>query len=358
MAFATRCPQCSTVFQTTGEQLAQCAGMVRCGVCKASFNGIERLIGRISPGQEIPAGMQPPAAQPVPASQETAPLQEPVSLPEPSQPPAAPAVEAASAVASSEPVDSGEPLPLTDAEKSLQEAFDRQLQSFSLEIAPSSNEPVIEDAPAASPAPETADAEKTEPVLTDGAPVDPPQEAPLPAPAKKQTFSGVLLWAFIIVVLLLAAGLVGIYYYGKEIVEEVPALEETVDTVCEQLSCPAEPPPATPPVTAGSDLTLTYEAPAKDPVIPDSFNQKLSLANTGRQKQPWPELRLEITDAKGTLLSERSLKPKDYLSEALSKTDSIEPATKHDLTLHFELKHPPAAVNSRVTLSNPPTPTH
>ena len=364
MAFATRCLQCSTVFQVTGEQLALCSGMVRCGVCKTPFNGIERLIGRITPGQEIPDAMQPPAVEETPIAQPAAVVPEPVpptgipqeSLPEQPLPPAETVVEATTP-SDLEPVDSGEPVPLTDAEKSLQEAFDRQLQSFSLEIdAP--KEPVIADTPDTSPEPETAPPVKTEPVLTDSTPAVPLEDSSSPAPRKKPSFLGGLLWFFIIVVLLLAAGLAAIYYYGREIVEEVPALEETVDTVCEQLSCPVETPPAAPPVTAGSDLTLTYEAPVKDTIIPDSFNQKLSLANTGRQKLPWPELRLEISDAKGSLLSERMLKPKDYLSEVLSKTDGIEPATKHDLHLHFELKHPPAAINSRITVSNPSTPTH
>ena len=365
MAFATRCPQCSTVFQVTGEQLAQCSGMVRCGICKTPFNGIERLIGRISPRQEIPVGTQPPAveetpiAQPATAVPESAP---PTGMPQESLPeqllPPAETVAASTVPSDLEPVDSGEPVPLTDAEKSLQEAFDRQLQSFSLEIE-TPKEPVIADTSDTPPALETTSPVKTEPVLTDSAPALPLEDTPSPAPRKRHSFLGGLLWFFIIVVLLLAAGLAAIYYYGREITEEVPALEETVDTVCEQLSCPVETPPATPPVTAGSDLTLTYEAPVKDTIIPGSFNQKLSLANTGRQKLPWPELRLEITDAKGgTLLSERMLKPKDYLSEALSKTDGIEPATKHDLQLHFEFKHPAAAVNSRITVSNPSTPTH
>ena len=361
MTFATRCPQCSTVFQVIGEQLTQCAGMVRCGVCKTSFNGIEHLIGRIAPGQDVPVETLPtvaeqaPAVQFVPAQQEVAPLTgtPQASLSEQPQPLAETVVEMPS-TDDAEPVDAGDPLPPTDAEKSLQEAFDRQLQSFSLEIdAP--KEPVIENTPAATVAPETATSAKTEPVLTDSVPDVPLTETTLPAPKKKHSFLSGLLWFFIIVVLLVAAGLAGIYYYGKEIVEEVPALEDTVDTVCEQLSCPVEPPPATPPVVAGPDLMLSYEAPAKDTVIPGSFNQKLSLANTGRQKLPWPELRLEIMDTKGNLLSQRLLKPKDYLSETLSKTDGIEPATKHDLALHFEFRYAPA-VNSRVTIANPLTP--
>ena len=388
MAFATRCPKCNTVFQIIGTQLTQCAGMVRCSVCLTPFNGIEHLLGRIASGQEHPAGGNPAAgtqpavpvgSQPIAGQQAiaedgpSAPLSipgtgttavaenivEPVgdALPATQTPLPVPSVPAETASIpisnkSIDPEDSGEPALMTDAEQSLQEAFDRQLQSFSLEID-SQTEPVIEKEQGTSPAPDTEAPEKTEPVLTDVTPpAHPAVIAHLPS-EKKTSFFGILLWSLIALFLLLAAGLAAIYYYGKEIVEEVPALEETVDTVCEQLSCPVEAPPAAPPVTVESDLTLAYEAPVKDTVIPKAFNQKLSLANTSRQKLPWPELTLEIMDIKGNLLAVRPLKPKDYLPDTLSKTDGIEPATKHDLQLHFEFKYA-QTVNSRVMITHSP----
>lgn len=356
MAFATRCPQCSTVFQVTGEQLTQHSGMVRCGVCKTSFNGIEQLIGRIVSGQEIPVGQEQATISEetltVPVIDQK--VESPASAPQDSQPeqPQQPAETPIDTILSSdapEPVDSEEPVSLTDKEKALQEAFNQQLQSFSLEID-LQKEPVIGKNQTDSPNVGIDSPAKTEPVLTDSSAAA-SIGTPAPVPRKKHSFLGGLLWFFIIMILLLAAGLTGIYYYGQEITEEFPALTETVDTVCEQLSCPVEEQSLTPPVTAGTDMTLVYEAPVKDTVIPDAFNQKLSLANTGRQKLPWPELQLEIMDAKGNPLSRRTLKPKDYLPDALSKTDGIDPATKHDLQLHFEFRHS-SAIDSRVMLSN------
>ncbi len=355
MAFATRCPKCRTIFQVVGTQLSQCAGMVRCSVCLAPFNGIEHLIGRIAADHVIPTD-EPSAVTEtltVPAANQTA-IETP-STPEEASPENPVPVKVATEPVSdrgTEPVDSGEVPSLTSIEKSLQEAFDRQLQSFSLEID-SPKAPAIENPPEVSPPIPDADSlEKKEPVLVDRTLPVPPAEVLSPVvPQKRLSFLGILLWFFIIAILLLAGSLAGIYYYGKEIVEEVPALTETVDTVCEQLSCPVETTPAAPPVTPESDLTLTYEAPVKDAVIPNAFNQKVILANTSRQRLPWPELTLEIMDTKGHSLSTRSLKPKDYLPDALSKTDGIEPATKHDLQLHFEFRHAPT-VSSRVMISN------
>ena len=49
MALATQCPHCYTSFRVANDQLKLHAGMVRCGACKQTFNGIEHLL---EPGEE------------------------------------------------------------------------------------------------------------------------------------------------------------------------------------------------------------------------------------------------------------------------------------------------------------------
>ena len=44
MALATQCPHCYTSFRVANDQLKLHAGMVRCGSCKQTFNGIEHLL--------------------------------------------------------------------------------------------------------------------------------------------------------------------------------------------------------------------------------------------------------------------------------------------------------------------------
>jgi predicted Zn finger-like uncharacterized protein len=368
MAFATRCPHCNTVFKASSEQLSLSSGMVRCGTCNAPFNGIEHLIGRIVPSKETPvepaavSGTSAPAeptitestpAEVIPTQQAAIVLErEPAKQPTNVVKPEARTVAPANTDEPSETTAESNTLPAGDSEQQLRDAFDAQLKSFSLEIdAP--EEPNIGKTPEEQPLSDVTKTDKAEPILTDATPIAPPTETP--KTRKKQgSLAGVLLWIFIFLVLAAAGCLVATYYYGKEISEEVPELEETVETVCEQLSCPAEPPPPAP-VVPTSDLTLSYETVAKDTVLPNAYNQNLTIANTGRQKMPWPSLVLEITDAKGTLLYKRSLKPKDYLSHTLSKTDGIEPATKHDLKLHFEFKYP-LPISSRLTIDTPTTP--
>ncbi|MFA9275921.1 MAG: DUF3426 domain-containing protein [Candidatus Aquirickettsiella gammari] len=44
MALATQCPHCFTSFRVANDQLKLHAGLVRCGSCKQTFNGIEHLL--------------------------------------------------------------------------------------------------------------------------------------------------------------------------------------------------------------------------------------------------------------------------------------------------------------------------
>jgi predicted Zn finger-like uncharacterized protein len=52
MALATQCPNCHTAFRVVNDQLKLHAGIVRCGACKQTFNGIEHLLApNLVPGQ-------------------------------------------------------------------------------------------------------------------------------------------------------------------------------------------------------------------------------------------------------------------------------------------------------------------
>ncbi|MDE2430358.1 MAG: zinc-ribbon domain-containing protein [Burkholderiales bacterium] len=44
MALATRCPHCQTIFKVANDQLKLHAGLVRCGACQQTFNGVEHLV--------------------------------------------------------------------------------------------------------------------------------------------------------------------------------------------------------------------------------------------------------------------------------------------------------------------------
>jgi len=90
----TRCPSCSTVFRVTAPQLALRDGQVRCGHCRAVFDGVAHLISlapsvRAEPDMghdELSAG--PPtmtlrSSRALQAAPAPAPLREPSFAPEP-----------------------------------------------------------------------------------------------------------------------------------------------------------------------------------------------------------------------------------------------------------------------------------
>jgi len=59
MALATQCPHCYTSFRVANDQLKLHAGMVRCGSCKQTFNGIEHLLAPGSTPKSPPSQDQP-----------------------------------------------------------------------------------------------------------------------------------------------------------------------------------------------------------------------------------------------------------------------------------------------------------
>lgn len=78
MALATQCPHCYTSFRVANDQLKLYAGMVRCGACKQTFNGIEHLIppGSTPKQAPVPEASSATIDAPDEASIETSAVQE------------------------------------------------------------------------------------------------------------------------------------------------------------------------------------------------------------------------------------------------------------------------------------------
>lgn len=60
MALATRCPHCSTTFRVANDQLKLHAGLVRCGKCQQTFNGVENLIPLDAHGRALSQSLPGP----------------------------------------------------------------------------------------------------------------------------------------------------------------------------------------------------------------------------------------------------------------------------------------------------------
>jgi predicted Zn finger-like uncharacterized protein len=74
MALATQCPHCYTTFRVANDQLKLHAGLVRCGACQQTFNGVEHLL---APGAK-PSVPAVAAEKPITAPAAFNPVQVPI----------------------------------------------------------------------------------------------------------------------------------------------------------------------------------------------------------------------------------------------------------------------------------------
>jgi predicted Zn finger-like uncharacterized protein len=80
MPLATQCPHCHTTFRVANDQLKLHAGLVRCGACQQTFNGIEYLL---APGvrPQVPAAPSAKPATPAAVVSIESPIEDSIETP-------------------------------------------------------------------------------------------------------------------------------------------------------------------------------------------------------------------------------------------------------------------------------------
>ncbi len=350
MSLATRCPHCKTVFHVTEEQLRLRSGTVRCGICRYLFNGTDNLVGRITPEN---AGFPPDHSE-----------TEELSSPE------------------NTGTDSGKAFPPDEA---LKEAFNKQLQTISLDLddftadkVPSAGagSPVSPSEKASSPSNEIRRQPETESVpvknrsgiypekvegQTDAPPTLPAEPArPGSFAHSSDTISGdldriiqqkkkksrisLLFWSTGTILLFIVLCGQILYRYSERIVLWWPPSEGLVSSACEILACPVNTPmqPSPPFHIEYGNLTATENSPHR-------FTQQIAITNHDSLPQPFPSLAMEITDAEHHLLSRRILEPEEYLPEQSGTARELAPGETASFRLGIEYPHD-TAINSRVIL--------
>ena len=161
---------------------------------------------------------------------------------------------------------------------------------------------------------------------------------------KKSRLSQVF-WSIGVILLVLLLGGQILYLYSERIVLWCPQ-KNPVDSACEILTCPASIPPE-----SSSPLHMEYgELTAKEgipAVYPKDHHEQLY----SRSQQLFPTLVMEISDTEGHLLSRRFLEPEEYLSEKSRIANGLAPSEETSFQLDFEYQHD-AAINSRVIFLN------
>jgi predicted Zn finger-like uncharacterized protein len=334
----TRCPVCNTVFRVTSEQLRLKAGKVRCGHCQAVFNAFDELLAKTPDIDVQPADrpVEPPsdafwAAEPSAFT----PSEEPEPEPEPEPLGRPPAID--------------EPVPVVDIDEPPESIWPVER----LISAPPEAEPAAETSaealvqyPALSPV-TSSPAELPGEAYVEA--LETPQSAKLPescetpeatslaareaglvaarelndAPGYSRWAAGTLasnalggfadesprraVWPFVMVALLLLAGLFGqlLYHFRTDVVLRWPSASAVFEFAAVNVKLPRN-----------SELVSIEASDLQSDNVRGLLILQATLHNRASYAQAWPALELTLTDTNDTVVSRRVLMAADYLPPA------------------------------------------
>lgn len=320
----TRCPNCSTIFRVTPEQLRVRHGQVRCGSCFATFNALAELTegipvsGSLASGTETeaPVATLGPESDEAPTVHETPALPEETPVPEETPPgedvefieidlPPGPGLDT--------PVDTViGPWMETEVESPMEPEGEPTIEIVDIE-------PSSESKAEIGPEPGTAaaaDLVEESPIEPETAPQTAPEEPPAflaPEPLlHEDTAREPRRWpwwlgtAFALVALLAQAAL----HFRTELSVRLPETRPALEAACEQLGCDI-PLPSTVELLEIEHSDLTPEDGTAGHLLLSA-----TLRNRAAHAQTWPHLELTLTDAHDRPLVRRALAPQEYLPSA------------------------------------------
>lgn len=304
----TTCTNCHTSFRVTPAQLKAAQGEVRCGKCETVFDAFVSLQAEITP-ESIAAAQPPSAAEPaITAEPPTAPELE-APLAGERRKPRTPLqdVGAGLPVEQEAEQEAPEPLSITASAPAAPQIEDM----FAGLAAPPVEHPVASTVPLKTePKAKTKPARKTEskPAVADKhhffAALDLHHLHKAPAPPSKWR---PLWWSgSVLALLLLGLQLVN---GNRDALAQNPVLGPSLQGVYAALGHPLAPPLDVSGWDVGA-LNVTT-----DPAAPGALSITGALENRAGFVQPWPALRVVLTDRYGETLRARDFKPAEYLPE-------------------------------------------
>ncbi|MCP5268554.1 MAG: DUF3426 domain-containing protein [Zoogloeaceae bacterium] len=322
----TRCPECSTTFRVTAEQLKMRAGTVRCGKCQAVFNALDSLLESATP-EETLAPQSPAPTDTLSASSDRS-----VSIP--SRPQIADVdilLESPTATEESPPPDPPVDRPPTPAPVVAENIVaETTTPSVAPEEPPASAES-IRDAGLAEGL--IAARETTQiPGYNKWAQGALAGQHSVSEPATRP------LWPFVLtalLLLLLLLGQVG-HRFRAELAVATPSLRPLLEAACAALDCDIPLPRHVELVSIeASDLQI-------DPNQGGALTLTATLKNRAAYAQAWPLLELTLTDVQDNAVLRRVLQPADYLPPKADPT-VFPPNGEVGLRLWLEVKDITAA---------------
>ncbi|MBI3937723.1 MAG: zinc-ribbon domain-containing protein [Betaproteobacteria bacterium] len=284
MAMVTRCPNCSTLFRVTPQQLQVSHGQVRCGRCMTVFDGFKALAVL---RDDTP--LEPTCVAPAPEKPADAALPPEVVGIAPTAP--VPSAETAAVQSSGAPAEAEPAVLEFDFER--KPAVEEKPWRFAPQPAPADTEY------AAQPGPPSAQAPASDP----GSP-----QAAMPRRRGAQWP-----WAVGAVVLIFSLVAQAAYLYRTDLAAYYPVLRPHLVAVCELAGCTV-PLPQRPRLinVEASDLQAT------DPDRPGLITLTATLRNHAGIDLAYPALDLVLTNTKDHTLARRIFLPEEYLGRGQS----------------------------------------
>lgn len=284
MALATTCPQCKTSFRVVPDQLKLRRGLVRCGVCRHVFSGIDslRYVEEIQP-LASPEPVEPEPIEPEPVEPE--PVEPESAEPESAEPESA---EPESAEPESAVPESVEPQSVEPEQRRAAAAWAAQ-DHFAATSA--------RDTSATAPVSEDADEE-------DAVDFFAPDRRARGFTSRGAAFASVV--AVALSALLALQLTIGARDW---LASRVPLLAPVLSTAMSPLGLRVQPPRE-----PGALTIESFELqPAKDPSL---FALSALLRNRTGHVVQWPALELSLLDGAGEVVVRKVLDPSDYLADA------------------------------------------
>jgi len=138
-------------------------------------------------------------------------------------------------------------------------------------------------------------------------------------------------WPWVLATLLLAFGLAAQLGWAKrdELVRD-PVSGHWLREICATLGCPL------PLVRAPNLLHLVASNVGTHPSVPGALMISASLRNDAAFGQPWPVIRVTLTDAEGRRIALRRLRPAEYLDDDAALARGLTPGASAVLLLEVE----------------------
>lgn len=376
----TRCPQCTTTFRVTPEQLKARQGRVRCGECQAVFNALDTLVEEVPkvappepevvpPPEPVPEEVEfpgpdsvalsetPPAEEPVEEEQVA---EEPVAETPPPEPPAAmpaandpviesPIVEEVPAAPVIEEVPTAEPEPAASialSPEAIAEGLPAEEPEMPEHLPPA--EPwILDPGHRSGPPPEKLVVPREEPAVAPA--VTETQEAAGPAIAPAETAAPPELepllhelpprrrWPWVLGILagLAAFGLQFALYLRTEIATLYPNAKPALIALCGTLGCDL-------PLPSKVEL-VGIDTSDLHPDGTGKLQMTALLKNRAPFAQEYPHLELTLTDVADKALVRRVLAPADYLPPDTNQAAGFAAGGELPLNLTIEATGVPAA---------------